>query len=57
MTEMPFDVLHEIFGQLDPIDLLHLSWSTRTLNSILMLRSGRFLWINVHRPDFQVANY
>ena len=57
MTEIPFDILYEIFGHLDPIDLLHLSWSTRTLNSIVMSRSGRILWINVHRLNFQVANY
>lgn len=52
MTEIPFDILHEIFGHLDPIDLLHLSWSTRALNSIVMSRSGRILWINVHWLNF-----
>lgn len=47
MTEMPFDILLEIFGQLDPIDLLHLSWSTKTLRDIIMSKSGRILWKNV----------
>jgi hypothetical protein len=47
MTEMPFDILHEIFVQLDPIDLLHLSWSTKTLHGILMAKNARFLWTNV----------
>lgn len=47
MTEMPFDILYEIFGELEPIDLLHLSWSTRTLHGMIMGKDGRFLWKNV----------
>lgn len=56
MTEMPFDILHEILGQLDPIDLLHLSWSTKTLRDILMTRSGRFLWTNAFARLYESDN-
>lgn len=47
VTEMPMDVLYEIFSSLEPIDLLHLSWSSKTLRSIVMGKSVRFLWENV----------
>lgn len=47
MTEMPMDVLYEIFNSLEPIDLLHLSWANKSLHSIIMGKSARFLWENV----------
>ncbi|KAF9448881.1 hypothetical protein P691DRAFT_775104 [Macrolepiota fuliginosa MF-IS2] len=46
MTEIPLDTLYEIFGQLDPVDLLHLSWSSKRLNTIVMGKASRFLWEN-----------
>lgn len=49
MTEMPMDVLYEIFASLEPIDLLHMSWASKTLNAIIMSKSARFLWERV-RP-------
>ncbi|KAF9448882.1 hypothetical protein P691DRAFT_813470 [Macrolepiota fuliginosa MF-IS2] len=44
MTEMPMDVLYEIFQSLEPIDLLHLSWANKSLHSIIMGESARYLW-------------
>lgn len=44
MTEMPLDTLLEIFDQLEPLDLLHLSWSSKSLNAIIMGKAARFLW-------------
>ncbi|KAF5358488.1 hypothetical protein D9756_001343 [Leucocoprinus leucothites] len=44
MAEMPLDTLHEIFRELEPVDLLHLSWASKSLNSIIMEKSARYLW-------------
>lgn len=44
MTEMPMDVLYEVLNSLEPVDLLHLSWSSKTLHSIIMGRSARYIW-------------
>ncbi|KXN91510.1 hypothetical protein AN958_00772 [Leucoagaricus sp. SymC.cos] len=44
MTEMPMDVLFEILSSLEPIDLLHLSWASKALHSIVMGKSARYLW-------------
>ncbi|KAJ3569409.1 hypothetical protein NP233_g5062 [Leucocoprinus birnbaumii] len=46
ITEMPMDLLLEIFGQLEPGDLLHLSWASKTLRVVIMERNSRFLWTN-----------
>lgn len=40
MTEMPLDILLEIFSYLQPMDLLHLARATKALRAILMQRSG-----------------
>lgn len=47
MTEIPMDILYEIFSFLGPIDLLHLSWTSTLLCSTIMNDSARFLWTNV----------
>ncbi|KAJ7685466.1 hypothetical protein DFH06DRAFT_43974 [Mycena polygramma] len=44
ITEMPLDILFEIFGQLLPADLLHLSMSSKALRDILLRKSAAFLW-------------
>ncbi|KXN91511.1 hypothetical protein AN958_00773 [Leucoagaricus sp. SymC.cos] len=44
MTDMPFDVLFEILGYLEPVDLLHLSWVNRSLNGLIMGKAGKHLW-------------
>ncbi|KAF9448010.1 hypothetical protein P691DRAFT_73214 [Macrolepiota fuliginosa MF-IS2] len=44
MTEMPLDTLHEIFRDLEPIDLLHLSWASKSLRAIVMEKSARYIW-------------
>lgn len=40
LTEAPLDVLFEIFGKLNPIDLLYLARTTKALRNILMRTSA-----------------
>ncbi|SJL13377.1 uncharacterized protein ARMOST_16819 [Armillaria ostoyae] len=42
--EIPFDVLFEICEHLEPLDLLHLSRTTKDLRAILLQRSSSFIW-------------
>ncbi|KII94069.1 hypothetical protein PLICRDRAFT_36305 [Plicaturopsis crispa FD-325 SS-3] len=44
MTDMPMDILFDIFGHLHPLDLLHLCRTTKLLRSIIMHRSSRSIW-------------
>jgi F-box domain len=44
MTEMPIDILFEIFAQLEPVDLLHLSRASKDLRNILITSNANFLW-------------
>jgi hypothetical protein len=47
MTEMPLDTLHEIFRQLDPLDLLRLSWASKGLHGMIMEKSSIYIWEEV----------
>jgi len=42
LTEILLDILFEVFGQLEPVDLLHLSRATKDLRIILI--TSIFLW-------------
>ncbi|KAJ7475853.1 hypothetical protein FB451DRAFT_259590 [Mycena latifolia] len=44
LKEFPLDVLFEIFGHLNPMDLLNLSRTTKEIRGILMVRSSAFIW-------------
>ncbi|KAJ7170688.1 hypothetical protein C8R43DRAFT_60482 [Mycena crocata] len=44
LKEFPLDVLFEIFGHLNPVDLLHLARTTKEIRGILMSRSTAFIW-------------
>ncbi|KAF8163575.1 hypothetical protein B0H34DRAFT_695953 [Crassisporium funariophilum] len=44
INEMPMDILLEIFSQLQPVDLLHLSRANKDLRSILLSSGSAFLW-------------
>ena len=44
MKELPLDVILEIFGQLEPIDLLHLSRVSKSLHDLLTSSNVTFLW-------------
>ncbi|KAF8211878.1 hypothetical protein K438DRAFT_1805505 [Mycena galopus ATCC 62051] len=44
MTEVPLDVLFEIFGQLLPVDILNLSCASKALRDILLRKSAAFVW-------------
>jgi hypothetical protein len=47
MIEMPIDTLYEIFRLLDPLDLLYLSWASKSLRGIVMNKSARYIWEEV----------
>ena len=47
MTKMPIDILFEVFGQLEPVDLLHLSRATKELRAMLITSNATFLWKRV----------
>ncbi|KAJ7274433.1 hypothetical protein B0H12DRAFT_398360 [Mycena haematopus] len=44
LREFPLDVVAEIFGHLNPMDLLHLARTTKEIRGILMSRSSTFIW-------------
>jgi len=44
ITEMPMDILFEIFCQLEPIDLLHLSRASKSLRGILVAENIIYIW-------------
>ncbi|THU81981.1 hypothetical protein K435DRAFT_766953, partial [Dendrothele bispora CBS 962.96] len=45
-TEMPLDVIFEIFGHLEPLDILRLSRTSRDLRNLLTSRSSEHVWRN-----------
>jgi hypothetical protein len=47
MSEVPLDVIYEIFGLLEPVDLLHISWASKSLNAIVTSKAAEFLWERV----------
>ncbi|KAF7374930.1 hypothetical protein MSAN_00379100 [Mycena sanguinolenta] len=44
LRELPLDVVAEIFGHLNPLDLLNLARTTKEIRGILMSRSSIFIW-------------
>ncbi|KAH9912710.1 uncharacterized protein B0H18DRAFT_1052648 [Fomitopsis serialis] len=44
MLDMPIDVVFEIFRRLHPRDLLSLSWSSKPLHGLLMMKSSAYVW-------------
>ena len=51
LKEMPVDIILEIFGNLDPIDLLHLSRISKGLRDMLTSSNAIYLW-HLVRPNF-----
>lgn len=47
MTEMPVDILLEIFSRVEPLDLLQLSRATKALRGIITSPNVAFLWKTV----------
>ncbi|KAL4070439.1 hypothetical protein J3A83DRAFT_4243270 [Scleroderma citrinum] len=45
LMELPMDILFEIFGHLNPLDVLRLARTTKQFRSMLMHKSSRFIWI------------
>ena len=52
MTEIPMDILLEIFSHLQPVDVLHLSRVSRRLRDLLTSSNIRYIWTSVcpHLP-------
>ncbi|TDL20460.1 hypothetical protein BD410DRAFT_372584 [Rickenella mellea] len=52
---LPFDIFCEIAGHVTPQDILHLSWSSQSLRSLLMSKRSRPIWraaqTNMGLPD------
>ncbi|KAH6919145.1 hypothetical protein BKA70DRAFT_42857 [Coprinopsis sp. MPI-PUGE-AT-0042] len=44
VTELPMDLLFEIFGKLDPLDIFNLSRTSKPLRAFLMNRSTIGIW-------------
>ncbi|KAH8106823.1 hypothetical protein BXZ70DRAFT_252257 [Cristinia sonorae] len=44
LPDMPLDILFEIFGHLNPLDVLHLSRTSTALRNLLMHPSARPIW-------------
>jgi len=44
VTEMPVDILLEIFSNLEPIDLLHLSRASKSLRNLLTSNNTAYIW-------------
>ena len=51
MTEMPVDILVEIFSQLQPMDLLHVSRATKDLRAIVLGPHAKYLWAQVRNDS------
>ncbi|KAI0372952.1 hypothetical protein BV20DRAFT_963395 [Pilatotrama ljubarskyi] len=49
LVDMPLDILFEVFGHLNPYDLVQLSRTTKALRNILMRRSAITIWRNARR--------
>lgn len=58
MTEIPLDTLHEIFRKLEPVDLLHLSRASKSLRTIVMEKSARYIWeeVWIYHPLLTLLN-
>lgn len=51
ITDMPLDILFEIFKLVDPVDLLHLSHANKALRSTLLRKSCKWIW------EYSVKHY
>ncbi|KAJ7219575.1 hypothetical protein GGX14DRAFT_355645 [Mycena pura] len=51
LPDMPLDILFEIFGHLEPPDVLGLSRTTKALRNILMSRSAISIWKSAFKND------
>ncbi|RDB20037.1 hypothetical protein Hypma_012986 [Hypsizygus marmoreus] len=55
LAEMPLDLLFEVLSHLNPIDILHLSRTSKTLRGMLMNKTAAFIWrharANVGLPE------
>ncbi|KZV75620.1 hypothetical protein PENSPDRAFT_748283 [Peniophora sp. CONT] len=55
LPSLPLDVLYEIFGHLEPLDLLNLARTTKSFRGVLLSRQSTFLWKSV-LDAFEDAN-
>ncbi|KAG7452375.1 uncharacterized protein BT62DRAFT_990614 [Guyanagaster necrorhizus] len=66
MKDVPLDVVYEVFGHLDPLDLLQLSRTSKQLRHLLLQDSARSVWKTARSnvdglpdipPDLNEAQY
>lgn len=48
MNEMPDDILLEIFSQVEPVDLFHISRTTKALRDLITRNNSMFVWKRVN---------
>ena len=54
VTELPYDVLLEVFSELEPFDLLQLSRTTKVLRAIILDNNTAFIWKRVRSSGYTV---
>ncbi len=47
LNELPLEIIHEIIWELDPVDLLYLTWTCKIWYATLMDKSARCIWETV----------
>jgi len=56
MNDMPDDILLEIFSQVEPVDLFHISRATKTLRDLITRNNSMFVWKRVnHFPALSMS--
>jgi F-box domain len=48
MNDMPDDILLEIFSQVEPVDLFHISRATKALRDLITRNNSMFVWQRVN---------
>ena len=52
MNDMPDDILLEIFSQVEPVDLFHISRATKALRDLITRNNSMFVWKRVCKSFF-----
>ncbi|KAF7771088.1 hypothetical protein Agabi119p4_7062 [Agaricus bisporus var. burnettii] len=56
MTEIPLDTMYEILRHLDPLDLLYLSWASKSLHGIVMEKFSIRIWEEAYERLYESEN-
>ncbi|RDB27250.1 hypothetical protein Hypma_004519 [Hypsizygus marmoreus] len=47
--DLPLDLIFEIFGYLHPLDIFHISQTTKSLRNVVLVRSAQSLWKTAYK--------